>query len=378
MYFSWAVSLFGLLSWISVTNGATNCPLQGPTFPKPQHLSTSAVLQAAIQNLTTTFTQLDKDNTTGTWNNSYSIQVWSTTNSTPLFHHSHTAHNLLDTRVGGVKTVDFNTVFRIGSPTKVFAVYAFLIAAGDIYFNDPITKYVPELAALVANQSGNALTKVAWGDITIGELASHMAGISNDSKSPMRRLCSDNWKKTDSVIGELSLTIKQNESIALGFPPLAASEIPPCGAYPLCNRTQFFETYQHLLPAFASGETPAYSNIAFQIFSYALEGITGKSFQSSVEDGVLTPLGLNNTFYTTPNNTLGVIPGSWKDTQWAVQLGEETPWVISSQGVWLCWLSSELVECIHHPTTFPLSAVQYSLPNCSAKPKQTAGSNLQP
>lgn len=80
-----------------------------------------------------------------------------------------------------------------------------------------------------------------------------------------------------------------------------------------------------MLPAFASGETPAYSNIAFQIFSYALEGITGKSFQSSVEDGVLKPLNLSSTFYTTPNDTLGVIPGSWKDTQWAVQLGEETP-----------------------------------------------------
>lgn len=123
------------------------------------------------------------------------------------------------------------------------------------------------------------------------------------------------------------MTIPQNESIALGFPPLNSSEIPPCGAYPLCTRAQFFQTYQHLYPAFASGETPAYSNIAFQIFSYALETITGKSFQSSVQDGILTPLGLNNTYYTTPYSSLGVIPGSWKDTQWAVQLGDESPYV---------------------------------------------------
>lgn len=87
--------------------------------------------------------------------------------------------------------MDANTVFRIGSPTKVFSVYAFLIEAGDAYFNDPITKFVPELAALAANQTGNALTKVAWEDITIGELASHMAGISNDSECFRPRLKKD-------------------------------------------------------------------------------------------------------------------------------------------------------------------------------------------
>ncbi|KAE8451681.1 hypothetical protein EG329_003138 [Mollisiaceae sp. DMI_Dod_QoI] len=280
----------------------------GPTFPKPQYLS-SAVLQAAVQNLTALFNQIDVDNSTGTYNNSYAIQIFSASNSTPIFQHSHTAQNLTNQNTTGVTNVDADTIFRIGSPTKIFSVYAFLIEAGDVYFNEPITKYVPELATLAANQSGNALTKVAWGDVTIGELASHMAGIANDN----------------TIIGELTLTLKQNKTISLGFPPLPAAEIPPCGAYPLCNRTQFFETFQHLYPAFGSAETPAYSNIAFQIFSYALETITGKSFESSVEDSILKPLGLNHTYYNTPNESIGVIPGTWKDTQWDVQLGEETP-----------------------------------------------------
>jgi CubicO group peptidase (beta-lactamase class C family) len=170
------------IPFLSLCNGATNCPLMGPTFPKPQYLSRSAVLQAAVQNLTTRFNQMDTDNSTGTYSNSYSIQLFSTTTSIPLFQHSHTAQNLTNQNTTGVTKVDGNTVFRIGSPTKVFSIYAFLIAAGDIHFNEPVTKYVPELAVLAANQSGNALTKVAWSDITIGELASHMAGISNDSK----------------------------------------------------------------------------------------------------------------------------------------------------------------------------------------------------
>ncbi len=119
--------------------------------------------------------------------------------------------------------------------------------------------------------------------------------------------------------------MKQNESVALGFPPLPATQVPPCGAYPLCNRTEFFQTFQHLYPAFASAETPAYSNVAFQIFAYALESITGKSFQSSMENRILKPLGLKSTYYTIPYPSTGVIPGTWKDTQWAVQLGDETP-----------------------------------------------------
>lgn len=154
----------------------------GPTFPKPQYLSKSAILQAAVQNLTTLFNGIDTSNTTGTYNNSYAIQIYSTTSSTPIFEHSHTAQNLSTFNTTGTTKVDGNTVFRIGSPTKVFSVYAFLIAAGDVHFNEPITKFVPELATLAANQSGNALTKVAWSDITIGQLASHMAGIANDSK----------------------------------------------------------------------------------------------------------------------------------------------------------------------------------------------------
>jgi CubicO group peptidase (beta-lactamase class C family) len=78
--------------------------------------------------------------------------------------------------------VDADTVYRIGSLTKIFTVFTFLLEAGDVHFNSPVTNYVPELAALAKNTSGNAITRIAWEDITIGELASHMAGIASDSK----------------------------------------------------------------------------------------------------------------------------------------------------------------------------------------------------
>jgi CubicO group peptidase (beta-lactamase class C family) len=78
--------------------------------------------------------------------------------------------------------VEADTVYRVGSLAKIFTVYTLLVEAGDIRFNSPITDSVPELAALVNNRSANASKRVALEDITIGDLASHMAGIASDSK----------------------------------------------------------------------------------------------------------------------------------------------------------------------------------------------------
>ena len=181
-----------LASVLSPSHGATNCPLMGPIFPRPQNLSTSSTMQAAIQNLTAVLVARDTDNSTGAYNNSYSVQVFSASGSTPLFQHYHTAPSLASFNSTGVTQVDADTVYRIGSLTKVFTVYTFLLEAGDVHFNSPITDYVPELAALAKNTSGNAITRVAWEDITIGELASHMAGIASDSKNDV--------KTTDSLL----------------------------------------------------------------------------------------------------------------------------------------------------------------------------------
>jgi hypothetical protein len=174
--------VFVLACFLSLSHGATNYYLMGSIFPKPRNLSTSATMQAAIQNLTAVFTARDADNSTGSYTNPYSVQVFSASDSTPLFQHYHTAPNLASFNSTGVTQVDADTVYRIGSLTKIFTVFTFLLEAGDVHFNSPVTNYVPELAALAKNTSGNAITRIAWEDITIGELASHMAGIASDSK----------------------------------------------------------------------------------------------------------------------------------------------------------------------------------------------------
>jgi len=77
-------------------------------------------------------------------------------------------------------------------------------------------------------------------------------------------------------------------------------------------------------PAFAPYATAAYSNVAYQILAYALENITGKTYEDMLND-VMKKLDLTNTYYNAPNDTKGIIPGTVDSTHWYYSLGEENP-----------------------------------------------------
>ena len=156
--------------------------MYGPLYPKPNNFAASAALQTALANVTTYFDWLDSY-PAGGGNNSYSIQIFSGHSSTFIFDHHHAASTLANTTksAGGATTVNGDTVYRIGSLTKIFTMYLFLLGAGDQYLYRPITDFVPELATIAASKTGNAISKVSWSEITIAELASHTAGIASDS-----------------------------------------------------------------------------------------------------------------------------------------------------------------------------------------------------
>jgi hypothetical protein len=137
-------------------------------------------MQAAFKNFTS-FLQ-GMDTAIEGQQNSYSVEVFSASDGNSPFTYHHTAPNLPTFNSTGVTKVDGNSVYRLGSLTKLFTIYTFLINDGDIHWNTPITQYVPELRTIAASRGGDATTKVSWTDITVGALASHMAGIAADSK----------------------------------------------------------------------------------------------------------------------------------------------------------------------------------------------------
>lgn len=164
-------------------NGIPNCPYPGPAFPKPTALASSDRIKTAIANLTATFDARGMDPSTNPDGTSWSIQVFSASDpdeDKPVWSHYHTATDLLAADTPGVKSIDGNTVYRLGSVTKIFTILTFLIEAGDTYWNTPVTQWVPELELLAGKAQYDPIMNVDWDSITLQDLASHMAGIVRD------------------------------------------------------------------------------------------------------------------------------------------------------------------------------------------------------
>lgn len=151
------------------------CALAGPGFPSPSHLSKSSLLREAISSFNKSLqdVQLGLQTNEAAW----AVALFSSKENKTLYEHYYTPP------IHGMSKVDGNSIFRIGSISKVFSVWSFLKEVGDQHFNDPITKYVPELANLTCTDHDelyNDIDHVRWDEITLGQLASHAAGIPRD------------------------------------------------------------------------------------------------------------------------------------------------------------------------------------------------------
>lgn len=177
-------SLLLLLSTISITNAIHLCPLLGPIYPRPTDLSHDASFNAAMQNITNTLQ--DSINAGKFSGDSLSIQIFDASDAGSLFSLSYTAEDVNKTL--GVSQVDENTVFRIGSTSKLFTMFMILIDNGFASMQDPIANYIPELRQAVnelshnATMSQNGIDFTKWNEVTVGQLASHLAGIARDCK----------------------------------------------------------------------------------------------------------------------------------------------------------------------------------------------------
>lgn len=96
------------------------------------------------------------------------------------------------------------------------------------------------------------------------------------------------------------------------------------------SRIEFFTGLANVPPSFTPSWTAGYSNMGYQILAYALEAITQKGFAQMLQSDVINKLGLQNTFYQKPNDSLGIIPQGAQNGFWSYSLGEASPYVIST------------------------------------------------
>ncbi|HHX7190424.1 serine hydrolase [Bacillus thuringiensis] len=169
------------------------------------------------------------------------------------------AAGIADLRTKKPMKADFR--FRIGSVTKTFIATVLLQLAGENRLNldDPIEKWLPGVI------QGNGYDS---NQITIRQILNHTSGITDYTKS----------KDFDMKDTKKAYTAEEFVKMGISLPP-----------------------------EFAPGKGWSYSNTGYVVLGILIEKVTGNSYAEEVENRIIEPLELSNTFL--PGNST-VIPGT--------------------------------------------------------------------
>ncbi|PPJ54703.1 hypothetical protein CBER1_05995 [Cercospora berteroae] len=296
------------LSWASL------CPILGPPFPTLQHLNTSQAFQNGTKTLDDLINQALKNATffseyamsAPLTNETFSLSIFSTSQPDTLLHESHYTSSEVANSEEGLHTVDADLIYRIGSVSKLLTVYTFLIHEGLARDGDPVNKHIPELTEIA---KGDLMSEdgrlVNWTDVTVGDLASQLGGITRD------------------------LGLNDNDEL-FGVPPLPEGEVALCDhpdqkAFP-CSVKEYLDRFATVPAEWNPAHTPTYSNAGFFLLALVLERITGKSFPELMHHSLIEPLGLNSTSYYALNSTTqAVIPVNDTMAMWSFDIGPVAP-----------------------------------------------------
>jgi CubicO group peptidase (beta-lactamase class C family) len=143
----------------------------GPLFPSSFDVSASEFFTNATELFPAAITSLFESAAVNETGQAFAIDVFSTYTNTSIYSYSHLGSAVESSQQGG--ELGDETIFRIGSVSKLYTAYAIIAAAGLDIFRDPVTKYIPEL-------EGNPRDKphefIIWEDVTVGALLNQQAG----------------------------------------------------------------------------------------------------------------------------------------------------------------------------------------------------------
>lgn len=152
------------------------CPLLGPAFSSDFDLSKTDAFAEAKAAFPDVIDALFEAGTVSSNTSSFVIDVYSAVTNTSIYTYTHEATEPAMNETFPAELND-ESIFRIGSVSKLFTVYAILAhARGLDVLSHPVTQYLPELEG---NAGKDSLNRIVWEDVTVGALASHQAGAGN-------------------------------------------------------------------------------------------------------------------------------------------------------------------------------------------------------
>ncbi|KAL2861775.1 hypothetical protein BJX68DRAFT_251631 [Aspergillus pseudodeflectus] len=276
---SHASTLFLLFSSVF---SCTPCPLLGPAFPPFTFDTNDKMVSSALQSLTKAFDTLVATSTSDHGDVSpsiaFSIALFSSdpgnAEDEPFFWQYHHTAPALNKLLAGSHTANKDSIYRADGLTEIFTVWILLLTEdSDQVLDDPVTKYMPELGDDTRGQG--AVEYVAWDEVTVGQLASHMSGLER--------------------------TVSGTEHT--GLPTFRTILKPCCGNGPKCSSSDFIRLLADETPVAAAGVTLATPTWHF-------------SFLATLDD-IFDVLGMTETSIFVPaSSSAGIIPVSREVSGW--------------------------------------------------------------
>nr|RBR00761.1 hypothetical protein FVER53263_10996 [Fusarium verticillioides] len=254
---------FESLAYMGLAGSATasvilsnDVPLTGPSFLTNFDISKTDFLNEAKEKFPSLVEELFDTKILNKTDLIFAVDVFSASTNDSLYSYFHVGDTYKDTLTKGNLTED--TIFRAGSVTKVFTVYAIIAKAGIEALSYPVSIFLPEL---LGNSSSSPLERIDWSEITVGALATHQAGTSG----PGQYLTPD----TDGADRDAFLEFMRDK------------QVPTMGPW----------------------RSALYSDAGFGVLTLILERLTGQEYKDAIADIIFKPLGMNSSSAVVPNST---------------------------------------------------------------------------
>ncbi|KAH6653158.1 beta-lactamase/transpeptidase-like protein [Truncatella angustata] len=282
---------------------AKSFPPLGPVLPAPRFPSKGDLVKEVVEGLRA---QLDQTLGVSINASGISIGVKSIHEKDDIFSYHFTPSVMTDI---GTDNIDENTIYRVGSVSKLFPAVIALQLGIDL--DASVLEFLPELGE---NSDGDVIETIQWKDISAGSLMSHLSGLPTETSMDLTILVDYPWTKK-------------------GLPKVPRDEAAKCsGLYDTkpCGTAELIDALKRSHSVWLLNSSPVYYNTGFAVLALVIEAVTVEKFEDLVQERIFDVLEMDSTSFSGPVeafNTHGFVPVT--DDTWNITLGVDEPDILA-------------------------------------------------